>query len=473
MTTAVAKPAPNLNEIAAAWREARRIYPVYAALLRQFKLGVSPNADLESPINRAQPEVLAKIARWFDEVDSKSEVWQLRQTLQTASWVSDDQLRSLIRRFLAKPNKHDKVRDKVDYLLVQYYSHLAPEDAHNQRVSFAHVAELLSDLVGEADAAPPVAQKLEKILEDLNACVGLKDLLDKKVIDRARAIKQELGADYFQPASLIATALFNFKMRLGFFRLMHADLHFIRAALHVMESRGQSHCDAKTAGMSASTPLTDIRNICHDWRSTFRAAYGAAVNFEKIIALRYAVEVAAKAPAPAAPVAAPKPQVTSANPAETAKLTAPSAPKAAEATMKMEAVATPSRSLTIEDCIEQIAERLLHTSIKNASVTNLMFGEVKVLLASWEVQAFTHGGDEAADCLQRAVAARVALNLAMNEKKAGRLADISEPLSAAHAEAAQIQERIAEAKEKKNIDAAVNLAATAKRLLSMAAEAEK
>jgi hypothetical protein len=67
----------------------------------------------------------------------------------------------------------------------------------------------------------------------------------------------------------------------------------------------------------------------------------------------------------------------------------------------------------------------------------------------------------------------VALNLAVHEKKAGRLADISEQLSAAHAEAAQIQERIAEAKEKKNIDAAVNLAATAKRLLATAAEAEK
>jgi hypothetical protein len=476
MTTAVAKPVPNLNEIAAAWREARRIYPVYAALIRQFKVGVAPNADLESPINRAQPEVLAKIARWFDEVDSKSEVWQLRQTLQTAAWVSDEQLRSVIRRFLAKPNKDAKVRDKVDYLLVQYYSHLAPEDAHNQHVTFAHVAELLEDVVGEADAQPAVTEKLDAVLEELNACVGLKDLLDKKVIDRSRAIKQELGNDYFSPALLIAIARFNFKVRLGFFRLMHADLHFIRAALHVMESRGQSHCDAKSAGMSASTPLTDIRNICHDWRSAFRAAYGAAVNFEKIISLRYAVEAAAKAPAPAAAAAPPAkaPASTAASaPAETSKLSADRVAKAADVTMKMEAVATPGRSLTIDDCIEQIAERLLHTTIKNASVTNLMFGEVKVLLASWEVQAFTHGGDDAADCVQRAVAARVALNLVMHEKKAGRLADITEQLSAAHAEAAQIQERIAEAKEKKNIDAAVNLAATSKRLLTLAAEAEK
>jgi hypothetical protein len=473
MTTAVAKAVPNLNEIAAAWREARRIYPVYAALIRQFKVGVAPSAELDSPINRAQPEVLAKIARWFDEVDSKSEVWQLRQTLQTASWVSDDQLKSLIRRFLAKPTKNDKVRDKVDYLLVQYYSHLAPEDAHNQHVSFAHVAELLGELVGEADEAPAVAKKLDAILEELNACAGLKDLLDRKVIERARAIKQELGDEYFQPAPLVAVASFNFKVRLGFFRLMHADLHFIRAALHVMESRGQSHCDAKSASMSEATPLAEIRNICHDWRTAFRAAYGAAVNFEKIIALRFAVEAAAKAPAPATPqiTTPPAAAAQAAAPAETSRLTADRVAKA-DVTMKMEAVSTP-RSLSVEDCIEQIAERLLHTTIKNAQVTNLMFGDVKVLLASWEVQAYTRGGDEVSDCLQRAVAARVALHLAVNEKKAGRLADISEHLSAAHVEAAQIQERIAEAKENKNIDAAVNLAATAKRLLSMAAEAEK
>ena len=43
----------------------------------------------------------------------------------------------------------------------------------------------------------------------------------------------------------------------------------------------------------------------------------------------------------------------------------------------------------------------------------------------------------------------------------------------AHAEAAQIQEQVARAKEAKNIDAAVNLAASGKRLLALMEEAEK
>src|SRR4051812_45858107 len=122
MTTAV-KPAMNVAELAVTWREARRIYPVYAALIRQFDLGIAPNADLESPINRAEPQILARIGRWFDEVDNKCEVWHLRQVLQTSGWISDEQLRSLTRRHLAKPKRDAKVRDKVDYLLVQYYAH--------------------------------------------------------------------------------------------------------------------------------------------------------------------------------------------------------------------------------------------------------------------------------------------------------------------------------------------------------------
>jgi hypothetical protein len=462
MTTATAtKPALNLNEMADAWREARRIYPVYAAMIRQFDLGVRPSAELESPINRSEPEVLTRIARWFDEVDGKCQVWQLRQILQTSAWVSDDQLRSMVRRHLKKPNRDEKVRDKVDYLMVQYYAHRSPEDALNHDITFEHVAELVEELTGPAGSEPELAGELQKILDDLGSCTSLKHLLEKKLIERSREIKGNSGEKYFEPGSLIAFARFNFMMRLGFFRLIHADLHAIRFALHVLEERGQSECDCSPAGLSKCEPIAQLRQICQDWKKPFRAAYSAAVNFKQIVDVRTAVEAAAAAPAPAPrKEAAPVP-----------KPTAAAAPKAPEPN-RVQVKASP-KLLTTEECIEQIAERLLRTTIKNAQVTNLMFGEVKILLASWEVQAFTHGGDESADTMQRAVAARVALSLAMEEKRAGRAKDISEAIGWAHAEAAQIQERIAEAKEKKNIDAAVNLAATSKRLVAMAAEAEK
>lgn len=452
MTTATAtKPAVNLNEIAASWREARRIYPVYAALIRQFDLGVRSSAELESPINRSEPEVLARIARWFDEVDDKCEVWQLRQVLQTAAWVNDDQLRSMVLRHLNKADRNGKVRDKIDYLVVQYYAHHSPEDAHNQNITFKHVAEAVKVLTGPVESEPSFAADLDKVLNDLGRCSSLKHLLEKKLIERSREIKEQAGQNYFEAGSIVAFARFNFMMRLGFFRLMHADLHAIRFALHAMEERSQSECDCSSAGLSKNEPIAQLRQICYDWKKPFLAAYSAAVNFRQIVDVRAAVEAAATAPAPAP------------------KKTVDPAPKPA-------IVGTPKpqpKLPTIEECIEQIAERLLHTTIKNAQVTNLTFGDLKILLASWEVEAFTHGGNESADTMQRAVAARVALSLAMEEKKSGRAGDISEAIGWAHAEAAQIQERIAEAKEKKNIDAAVNLAATSKRLVALAADAEK
>src|SRR4051812_32101033 len=47
----------NLAEVASQWRSARRLYPIYAAIAREFDLG-APCRELESPINRSEPEVL-------------------------------------------------------------------------------------------------------------------------------------------------------------------------------------------------------------------------------------------------------------------------------------------------------------------------------------------------------------------------------------------------------------------------------
>ena len=87
--------------------------------------------------------------------------------------------------------------------------------------------------------------------------------------------------------------------------------------------------------------------------------------------------------------------------------------------------------------------------------------------------AFVRRGDDVSDALQRAVAARVMVGLAVERKKKGDDAGLAPAIALAHVEASQMQERIAEAKDKKNIDDAVNLAATAKRLLGVLDEAEK
>jgi hypothetical protein len=465
----------NLSEIAARWRVARRLYPIYSALDRQFGLGVEPCRDLEIPINRAEGDVLQRVAAWFDLMDEKIEVWQLRQLLQTSHIADADSLRALLKRQLDAPEKTPAVRDKVDYLLVQYYAQCAPADAHMRELTFDHVANVVEHALGNVRSElPAFCDDLQVIFQDLSACASLRDLLTKRIIERAREVKQRAGGDYFLPPVLVEFARFNFLVRTGFFRLMHADLHAVRVAIDQLEARGQAVCDCATAGLSSQESLADLRRICAEWKKPFREAYSAGNNFQRLIAIRAAVEAAVRAPIPAAPAVprtAPPEDLPDA--VSNSSLHGEMAATVGETKVSNEGTAPAGNSCNVEEYLEKIAEQLLSTPRSEMSVSNITMQETKLLLASWEVAAFTRGGDDISDALQRAVAARAIMGIAVDRKKKGESGDIRDAIGMAHAEAARMQEHIARAKDAKNIDAAVNLAATHKRLLSLVAEAEK
>jgi hypothetical protein len=103
----------------------------------------------------------------------------------------------------------------------------------------------------------------------------------------------------------------------------------------------------------------------------------------------------------------------------------------------------------------------------------VQMGSARLMLSSWELAAFVRGGDEISDALQRAVAARALLFQGVEKCKRGQPAPLPGLARMAHAEAARIQEQVARAKDARNIDAAVNLAASGKRLLALMEEAEK
>lgn len=458
----------NLAEVAAQWRSARRIYPVYAAVIAQGEAKLESCRELESPINRSEPEVLNRVWAWFDKADQVIEAFHLRHALQVSHVAGAENLREIVRRLLKQKDRSARTRDKVDYLLVQYYAHGSPEDAHNSHISFEHVAEVLHPVLGDtAGGAPPVEAKLDGMLKELEGCNGLGELLSRRLIERVREVKTEAGEGYFQNAQLVAFTRFNFVFRMGFFRLMHADLHAVRKALHELEQQGRTHADCKSAGLSNREPLAELRQIVREWKKPFRAAYAAANNFKQLVQVRSALETELTRPAAPEPVVAPEPVKKAGEPAVKG-VAVPAAPP-------VPAVAAEAAEghMSLEQCLEQIAEKLIAMETKSASVSNVMLEGSKLLLASWEVSAFVKGGDDMSDALQRAVAARAVLQIGIDRHKRGGTNGLAEAIAQGHAEAAQIQERIAEAKDAKNIDAAVNLAATAKRLLGQIAEAEK
>jgi hypothetical protein len=124
-------------------------------------------------------------------------------------------------------------------------------------------------------------------------------------------------------------------------------------------------------------------------------------------------------------------------------------------------------------CVADIAEQLKAVPPKNSpSVSAIMLGGCKLLIATWEAQAFAQE-TAMAQALQRTVAARTILHVCMERHKKGEPTDLTAALDIARGQVNEMSEYVEKAKEAKNIDAAVNLAATSKRLLSLIADGEK
>ena len=521
MSTALA-PA-QLNEIAAQWRVARQLYPVYAAVVRMHGIALEPSRDLEYPVDRSEMEAIERVRAWFAEADSKIEVWQLRQVLQTSELGTEPALRALVTRILEKGSRTDSDRDKADFLLAQYFFHCAPEKLHSTEPSLDDVALVLEPVLGECMTESPAwLAPLDEIIAELKQCQSLSEMLAKGTLARARKLKIDAGDKFFGGSALLVFTRFNFTVRGAFVRLIHNDLHAIRLALHGLEQRGQKTLDCSAAGLSKTESSDHVRQFCHEWKTLFRAAYSSGQSFQQIIKLRELLEAALAAPVPQpapetkpekAPEpnpeakAEPKPEPKKEEPkaaAPAAQGKAAAAAKPAPAPMKPAAesvqkeiaaaykaapkaekpaakapivigrpAAPVADAADIDGCLEQIATQLLKDNAKKSvAVTAVAVAGQKLMLSSWEVAAFVEGGDDVSDALQRATAARALLSRVTEEKKQGNTANVGAALTAAHQEAAALQAQVAVAKEKKNIDGAVNLAATARRLLALIEELE-
>src|ERR1700756_1061825 len=112
----------DLNQLTAQWKAARILYPVYSALSREFVIDVAPCPDLESGLDTPPRESVEQALQWLREMDERIQVHQLRQFLQTTTLVSPELVIPLLLHHLRKENKGTSDRDKIDFLLVQFFS---------------------------------------------------------------------------------------------------------------------------------------------------------------------------------------------------------------------------------------------------------------------------------------------------------------------------------------------------------------
>jgi hypothetical protein len=292
----VASPVLNVKAeaIAAAWAEARLVYPLYFYLATHFHLAVPPVQEDGLPAACPATPLFERVNHWLDEMDAKIPTNQLRQLLHSLKDVKPESLRALILRLLRHKEKSATDRDNIDLLLATYFALCAPEDLYSCEITLADVAQVLQGVLADADPTElEWCGPLNQVLEAMKECRGLREVFAAKLLEKGRELKDAAGFMFYDPAALVAFTRFNFLVRRSFFRLLHADLRAIREGLTELERRGISTVNCENAGLTAQEPVGHLREISLAWRQPISADYAAESanrTFEQLLAIRAAVE---------------------------------------------------------------------------------------------------------------------------------------------------------------------------------------
>ena len=483
-------PNPRLTEIAAEWREARRIYPIYAALISRFELPLKSCKQLDSPVDSADDESTAAVREWLKGADEAVDALQLRQILQSTKLGSEASIRSLAQRYLAKPDAAETYRDRIEFLLSQFFSLHAPATAARGVVKHEDVSKVLESILGPAKVAPPAwLKELDELLGRLEKFRSLRDFLTGGALEQGRVLKSRYSGEFLQPAVLASITRYNFLVRLNFIRLLHHDLERIQKVTKDLQHRGVKEIDCSASGLSKTATPDEVLKFAANWKAIFRKDYSERQVATAVVKILDACEQKLRATPEPEPVPEPKPEPKAmaavAVVAAAPPVIAPSTPIAtpaiihrAESQLRPAEAAKPTARprFAMYEVQESIAAQLETAGLQHShlATSTVTVGDCKVLLSSWEVTAFAKGGTDLADTFQQAVVARGIVSEVVERRKAGGATpDLKASIALGRAEVARLQEGIAQARDARNIDAAVNLAATQKRLLQILDEAAK
>ncbi len=483
-------PAPARSESPrqAQWKEARSVFPIYLALAKQLEIEIPfPQAKRNLP-EKPDLETFSRVHEWLDAMDQRVLVHQLRQLLQmTTLNDSESGLRALIARHLRKSKKSNIDRDKIDFMLAQYFALEVPPKIYHKQIELSDVAQVMQPVLGDVDPAPlDWCAPLDQMIESLRGFRSLREILKTTFIEQGRKVKETAGGMFYDPAALVAFIRFNFLLRRTLIELMHADLIAIRAGLGQLQAAGARVIDCHHAGLSATEPLAKISVMADEWKQPFQKEYterSVSQAFDKLLGLRTDVEQAVEkaigkaadgVPQSAVPQAA-KPLPASKKPAVESRVSNSKAKGQERAAAPPTGKPDDAVVLDFENCMEQIWEQLIATPpSRGRSMTTVKIGGARILMSSWEVTAFVSEDGPSAEDVRRAVVARVLVTAAMESaKETGNATSLDRAMNLARLEVTRLQERVDVAKQTKDTEAAVNLGISTKRLLSALDEAEK
>ncbi|MGO9642489.1 MAG: hypothetical protein ACLP1Y_14435 [Candidatus Acidiferrales bacterium] len=289
------KPGGSRGDKSWRWEEARLLYPTYVALSKKFDLAAPPCGDGELPEVAPSVEAVRQVAYWLEGLDQQIRPHQFRQLFSGSFKVQEEPLRALIGHHLEKHSVAAD-RDKLDFLLAQYFALSAPTVMLSKTLTLEDVAEVLEPVLGEA-RVPPLSwyEPLDSILRALPGLHSLRDLFESGYIEKGRLLKESARSKGYHPSAELAFCHFNFLMRRAFIRLMHEDVRALRENLAQLSAAGVATLDCRRAGMSAEEPTEKLVTLCQEWKPPLHLDYTqptTAGSLEQLLALRTDVEEA-------------------------------------------------------------------------------------------------------------------------------------------------------------------------------------
>jgi len=475
---------------AAQWEEVRAVFPIYIALSKQLGMQIPSSTAKRNLPEQFDMDTFTRTTEWLDSMDQHVQAHQLRKLLQMSTLnASEEGLRALIQRHLRKLKKTNIDRDKIDFLLVQYFALCAPAKIYHKNIELVDVALVIHPVLGKVDPAPLAwCAPLEHMIEALRGFRSLREILKTNFIEQGRRVKESAGGMFYDPSALLAFIRFNFLLRRTLIELMHADLIAIRSGVNQLEAGSVRLIDCQNSGMSQAEPIARIREMANEWKQPFQTEYterSVTQAFDTLLGLRKDVELAIEKA-----LGKQQESLKGAIPQGSALSRATNGAAKAKAAQPLEASKSrggdraaqpaeqlddPAAALDFESGMEQVWEQLIATPpTRGRSMTTVKVGGARILLSSWEVTAFVNEDGPSAEDLRRAVVARVLVTAAMESaKQTGNATALDRAMSMARVEVTRLQERIEAAKQAKDTEAAVNLGISTKRLLSAIDEAEK
>lgn len=327
---------PRTLEPTSLWPVWRRLYPLYSVMAREFVLDAPPCSELEQELVTPTAECIQAAEAWFSRLDQLIQVHHLRQYGQTSAQMNEDALRDFITHHLNKEQRTEPDRDKVDFLLVQFFSQVVPQEMAAADLTVPLVGKTLAGVLGPDESeVPDSLRSLDDLLQEAGQVQSLNAMFTARVIERGREIKASAGDHFFEPISLAAFTRFGFLIRRAFFRLMQQDLNVIFDGLRELESRGVTTLDCRKAQFAADEPIARLRMICQSWRVMFHAEYSSGQPLCILVDLRTAVEHALAQSAAA---------TTDEKPKAMAAVAGASAATSSSAGMEFEVSAAPAES---------------------------------------------------------------------------------------------------------------------------------